>query len=122
MINPLEQPARDNHFDLVVDAVGSGHTRRDASRCCRGGGVISHIGLQDSAEGLDTRRLTLAEIVFVGNYTYTSRDLTVSLDLLRRGALGSLEWVETRPLDAGAESFEVLAGGSAKVAKIILLP
>lgn len=122
VINPLENPAADDHFDLVVDAVGSGPTRRDASRCCRGGGVISHIGLQDSAEGLDTRRLTLAEIVFVGNYTYTSRDLSVSLDLLRRGALGSLDWVETRPLDAGADSFKALASGNATAAKIILLP
>ncbi len=122
VINPIDTPARDNHFDLVVDAVGSGATRRDSSRCCRSGGVISHIGLQDNKDGLDTRRLTLAEIVFAGNYTYTPRDLTVSLDLLRRGALGSLDWVETRPLDAGAASFETLAGGTATAAKIILLP
>lgn len=122
VINPIDTPAADDHFDLVVDAVGSGPTRNDASRCCRGGGVISHIGLQDSREGLDTRRVTLAEIVFAGNYTYTPRDLSVSLDLLRRQALGSLDWVETRPLEAGAESFVSLTDGSARAAKIILLP
>lgn len=122
VINPIDTPAASDHFDLVVDAVGSGATRRDASRCCRAGGVISHIGLQDATEGLDTRRLTLAEIVFAGNYTYTPRDLSVSLDLLRRQALGSLDWVETRPLEAGAESFASLADGSASAAKIILLP
>jgi alcohol dehydrogenase len=90
--------------------------------CCRSGGVISHIGLQDGADGLDTRRLTLAEIIFAGNYTYTPGDLSVALDLLARGALGSLAWVETRPLDKGAESFDSLASGDANAAKIVLLP
>nr|MBX2838571.1 alcohol dehydrogenase catalytic domain-containing protein [Gammaproteobacteria bacterium] len=111
-----------NTFDLVVDAVGSGATRRAASELCRAGGVISHIGLQDNEAGLDTRRLTLQEIVFIGNYTYNPIDLWASLQLLEEGALGDLSWVESRPLSDGANAFEAIHNGSAAAAKIVLHP
>lgn len=112
----------DGYFDLVVDAVGSGATRADASRLTRSGGVISHIGLQDNNEGLDTRRLTLQEITFIGNYTYTPTDLQASLDLLDAGALGKLEWIETRPLSEGANAFQDIHDANTSAPKIVLLP
>lgn len=112
----------DDSFDVVIDAVGSGATRAASSRLCRTGGVISHIGLQDNEPGLDTRRLTLQEITFIGNYTYNEIDLSASLAALARGALGPLDWVETQPLSAGAEAFNSIHTGSAKSPKIVLLP
>jgi len=112
----------DNHFELVIDAVGSGATRAAASKLVRTGGVISHIGLQDSAEGLDTRRITLQEITFIGNYTYNDTDLQASLDILADGALGSLDWVETRPLSDGAGAFEDIHHARTPSPKIVLLP
>lgn len=121
--DPLgDQLPPDNHFELVIDAVGSGATRAAASRLARTGGVISHIGLQDNEPGLDTRRLTLQEISFIGNYTYNDTDLQASLDLLTDGALGSLDWVETRPLNEGSPAFEDIHHARTPSPKIVLLP
>jgi len=121
--NPLEGAAPDDdHFDLVVDAVGSGHTRKLASEKIRAGGVISHIGLQDNEAGLDTRKLTLQEIIFIGHYTYTPTDLKAALNLLASGSLGSLDWVEARPLSEGAAAFNAIHTGETASPKIVLLP
>jgi len=112
----------DNTFELVVDAVGSGATRAAASRLVRTGGIISHIGLQDNNEGLDTRRITLQEITFIGNYTYNPTDLQASLDLLADGGLGSLDWLETRTLGEGANAFKDIHHARTPSPKIVLLP
>ena len=111
----------DDRFELVVDAVGSGRTRAMAGRLVRRGGAIVHVGLQDGEAGLDTRRLTLAEIAFLGSYTYVPSDLHAALDLLTRGALGPLDWVERRPLADGAAAFEDIDAGHA-APKIVLEP
>lgn len=112
----------ENHFDLVIDAVGSGNTRLAASALVRTGGVISHIGLQDNADGLDTRRLTLQEITFIGNYTYNLSDLQAALDILAEQLIGDLSWVETRPLSDGAEAFLDIHNARTAAPKIVLLP
>lgn len=112
----------DDHFDLVVDAVGSGPTRSHASQKVRAGGVISHIGLQDNEPGLDTRKLTLQEITFIGHYTYSPTDLKAALNLIGSGQLGSLDWVESRPLSDGAAAFEAIHTGTAASPKIVLHP
>jgi len=119
--DPRETTPADAHMDLVVDAVGSGLTRVAASQLVRQGGVISHIGLQDNAEGLDVRRITLQEIIFLGNYTYNDEDCTTALDLLNRQALGDYPWLECRPLSAGAEAFQNIHNGVAPP-KIVLQP
>ncbi len=121
--NPLDKNnPDDNHFDLVVDAVGSGATRAHASAKVRAGGVISHIGLQDNEPGLDTRKLTLQEISFIGHYTYSPTDLKAALNLIGSGALGSLDWVESRPLSEGADAFNAIHTGEAASPKIVLHP
>ena len=123
VFDPLgPQLPAESSFDLVVDAVGSGATRRDASRYARQGGVITHIGLQDNEPGLDIRRLTLQEITFIGNYTYTHTDLQAALDAIASGALGSLDWVEARPLAEGARAFEDIHSNNTEAPKIVLLP
>ncbi len=109
-------------FDLVIDAVGSGRTRAASSEMVASGGVISHVGLQDNEAGLDTRRLTLDEITFLGNYTYSVVDLKAAIDLLYSGALGSLDWVDTRSLSDGAAAFSEIHQGEAASPKIVLVP
>lgn len=109
-------------FDLVVDAVGGGRTRALSSEMVGAGGVISHIGLQDNEIGLDMRRITLDEITVLGNYTYGVLDLLAAIDLLYSGALGALDWVETRPLSEGAAAFGEIHQGKAASPKIVLRP
>ena len=120
--DPRDSSPPDAHMDLVLDAVGSGLTRAAASRLTRQGGVISHIGLQDNAEGLDVRRITLQEITFLGNYTYNDQDCSAALDLLNRNALGKeYPWLECRLLEEGAKAFQDIDQGIAPP-KIVLRP
>lgn len=112
----------ENSFDLVIDAVGSGRTRAASSLFVKAGGVISHVGLQDNEPGLDTRRITLEEITFLGNYTYSAVDLRAAIQALYMGSLGPLDWVETRSLSDGASAFREIHEGKAAAPKIVLQP
>ena len=108
--------------DLVMDAVGMAATRAAASRWVMPGGVILHIGLGDNEGGLDVRRATLQEVTFIGTYTYTMIDFGNALAALAAGRLGSLGWVERRPLAEGLAAFRDLDGGKVAAAKIALEP
>ena len=123
VFDPLssDAPARVG-YDVVIDCVGSGATRRMASEQVAAGGIISHVGLQNSQEGLDTRRLTLQEVTLLGNYCYTQQDMQASLDMLELGRLGDLAWVERRALSAGVQAFSDLHDGRVAAAKIVLHP
>jgi len=120
--DPLTNEPEAGSFDLVIDAVGSGRTREASSRLARAGGVICHIGLQDDAPGLDTRRLTLQEITFVGNYCYTMSDMVAARDAIHTGKLGGLEWLEHRPMSDGGSAFSDVHNGVAAAPKIVLFP
>ncbi|WP_284154702.1 alcohol dehydrogenase catalytic domain-containing protein [Algicella marina] len=105
--------------DIVLDAVGSGRTRHAASALVRPGGTIVHIGLQDCAGGLDTRRLTIQEITFVGSYCYAPKDFRAALALLEDGNVSGDGWTECRPLDQGQQAFTAIHDANAPP-KIIL--
>lgn len=120
--DPLSSEPAAAGFDLVIDAVGSGKTRAACSRLVRAGGVICHAGLQDQQDGLDTRRLTLQEVTFIGNYCYTVADLMATIDAIYTGKLGKLDWIEERPLSAGASAFADVHRGTSASPKIVLFP
>lgn len=105
--------------DLVLDAVGTGITRAASSQIVAPGGEIIHIGLQDSEAGLDTRRMTLQEIGFLGVYCYTPEDFAQAVTLLETGKVSGAGWVDVRPLSEGARSFQDIHDGKAPP-KIIL--
>jgi len=109
-------------LELVVDAVGIEASRRMEIRAVRHGGVMMHIGLQQSTGDCDFRKIILAEITIIGTYTYTHTDLEVALKILHSGALGDLSWVEERPLSEGASAFSNLNDGCSVAPKIILNP
>jgi L-iditol 2-dehydrogenase len=112
----------DGSCDLVIDAVGAAATRASACRLARPGGVIVHAGLLPGAEGLDVRRLTLQEITFTGTYCYTPEEFRTVVGLLVGGRLGALDWIEQRPLAAGARAVSDIDAGTVAAAKIILTP
>ena len=109
-------------IDLVIDAVGGKSTRAAALAAVKPGGVIVHIGLMDWASEIDMRKLTLAEITLIGTYTYSMADLRATVQALQAGIFGALDWVEERPLEAGAGAFADLAAGRSGAAKILLRP
>lgn len=120
--DPLTAEPAAGSFDLVIDAVGAGRSREAACRLVRPGGVICHAGLQDENAGLDTRRLTLQEVTFIGNYCYTVVDLMASIDAIHSGKLGKFDWIEQRPLADGATAFADVHTGSSQAPKIVLRP
>jgi threonine dehydrogenase-like Zn-dependent dehydrogenase len=112
----------EDSFPIVIDAVGFGTTRAVASQLVSPGGIISHVGLGDNADGLDIRRFTLQEITFIGTYTYTAQDFKDTAEALFTGRLGLLEWIERRPLSEGEDSFKDLLGNNVAAPKIVLEP
>lgn len=108
--------------DLVIDGVGYGATRADATAMARPGGVIMHIGLGQSEGGLDIRRMTLQEIAFIGTYTYTAQDFRDTAAAMFDGRLGDLDWTEQRPLSQGQSAFADIRAGKVAAPKIILEP
>lgn len=112
----------ENDFDLVIDGVGIEATRALASATVCPGGVIMHIGLGSASGGIDTRRLTLQEITFIGTYTYTAKDFRETAQALFDGRLGALDWIEERPLENGQQAFLDIREGQNAVPKLILKP
>ena len=115
-----DQDPGDNAFDLIIDAVGATATRSDASRLVRPGGVIVHVGLLPGAEGYDIRRITLQEITVTGAYCYTPDDFAAALAAIAAGSLGTLGWIEARPMADGAQAFADLDAMRVNAAKIVL--
>ena len=122
VINPVDQPAPKSYFNLVIDAVGGRTSRQAAIAAVTPGGVIMHIGLLDSEEGLDIRRITLQEITLIGTYTYTPVDLRATLAKLHSGAFGSLDWIDQRSLGDGPAASKELHAGKCAAPKVILRP
>ena len=117
--DPLHGGLAEGSVTLVLDAVGSGITRKSSSEMVQPGGLIAHVGLQDNEPGLDTRRLTLQEIGFIGTYCYTNDDFAEAVNMLISGAITRQGWSEIRPLEDGVAGFEDIHSGKA-LPKIIL--
>ncbi|MEP5758379.1 MAG: alcohol dehydrogenase catalytic domain-containing protein [Litoreibacter sp.] len=115
-------PVVTENYPLVVDAVGYAKTRALASEHADPGGVILHIGLGEDFGGLDIRRITLQEIMFIGTYTYTMQDFRETCSAIFDGRLGLLDWCDSRALSAGDQAFKDLRAGSVAAPKIMLDP
>jgi len=109
-------------FSIVVDAVGFKKTRELASEKVSPGGVITHIGLGEDLGGIDVRRITLQEVSFIGTYTYTAQDFKDTAKAIFDGRLGSLDWIERRPLSEGNRAFSEIREGKVPSPKIVLSP
>jgi threonine dehydrogenase-like Zn-dependent dehydrogenase len=109
-------------MEFIIDAVGSKATRAAACKLARPGAVIVHVGLLPGSEGLDVRKITLQEILFTGTYCYSPLEFRETLDAIVSGRLGSLDWVQERPLAEGPQAFRDLDAGVVAAAKIVLRP
>ena len=117
--DPLSTEIAPHSVPMILDAVGSGLTRQASVQLVAPGGRITHIGLQDQAEGLDTRYITLQEVQFFGSYCYGDAEFREALDLVLQGHITAEGWSDIRPLSEGAAAFMDIHNGLA-MPKIIL--
>ena len=122
VVDPMATELRPDSFDSVYDAVGNEHTRRSSIQTVRPGGVVMHIGLGSASGEMDVRKMTLAEVTFIGTYTYTALDFRVAAKKIESGEIGSLNWVDERTLSEGSRSFQELVQGEVASPKIVLRP
>ena len=106
----------------MLDVVGIEATRQTSIEVIKPGGVIMHIGLGNGAGQMDARKLTLAEISFLGSYAYTLADMQQAIKFLANGSLGNLDWIMTMPLSDGQAAFDALLAGEITSPKIVLKP
>ena len=111
-----------NYFELVFDAVGNSATRQMAIACGRPGAIIVHIGLLDGDGDFSAGRITRAEMSFLGSWCFLPEDLRASAKALHGGALGSLDWVDVRPIADGPRTFSDLGTGEVGSPKVVLVP
>ena len=122
VVDPEKTDLESDSFDSVLDAVGNEHTRRSSIQAVKPGGVIMHIGLSDAHGEMDVRKMTLAEVTFIGTYTYTALDFRVAARKIQNGEIGTLDWVDERSLAQGSTSFQELIQGQVASPKIVLRP
>ena len=65
-------------------------------------------------------RMMAGRMVIIG--PYSAVDLRAAIKALYSGALGPLDWVETRLLSDGAAAFRDIHEGKAAAPKIVLRP
>ncbi len=121
----VRNPSTDNtvhEADVILDAVGSSITRKNAIDSISPGGVLVHIGLGDAEYGFEPRKMTLAQITVVGSYTYTHDEFIEVVDIMSRGGFGKLDWHKNYALSEGPMVFKQLLDGQADAIKIILNP
>ncbi len=122
VVDPITDQIENDKYDTVLDAVGNDKTRALAVNAVKPGGVIMHIGLGSADGEVDFRKITLAEVTFIGTYTYTATDFRVAAKKLETCEIGSLDWFDERPMSEGAQAFSQLIQGQVASPKIILRP
>lgn len=104
--------------DVVIDAVGSRHTKGPAIAATRPGGACVWIGLHEDRIELDTYAVTLPERHVLGTYAATQAELGEALALMP--ALDLTSWTTRFPLSDGATAFQQMH--AAEGLKAVLLP
>jgi threonine dehydrogenase-like Zn-dependent dehydrogenase len=108
--------------DLVVDAVGSAQTKRDAVTLARPGGDIVWIGLHGDEVTFNSFDLILPERRLSGSYGAADADIRTAIDWFSEGKIRTDPWVETVPLSRGAEAFFGLLRQESDAVKVVLEP
>jgi threonine dehydrogenase-like Zn-dependent dehydrogenase len=104
-----------------IDAVGAARTRADSLRAVVPGGRAVWIGLHEEESSLPAHILIRNEISVTGSFAYANADFERALELQQRGLFApAADWLEERPLEAGADAFAELVEGKARAAKILL--
>lgn len=108
--------------DVVVDAVGSGATKRQAVAAARPGGAAVWIGLHNDAMDLDSYGLTLPEKCILGTYSAKPDDLKTALELLASRQVETGSWVKVSDLENSAPMFQRMLAAQGDDIKAVIQP
>ena len=108
--------------DVVIDAVGSGLTKRQSVAATRPGGAAVWIGLHEDSVTLDTYAVTLPERHVLGTYAATQGELAEAVGLMAAGRVDGTSWPERFSLDDGVEGFHRMLAARGADLKAVLCP
>jgi threonine dehydrogenase-like Zn-dependent dehydrogenase len=109
----------EGEYDIVFDAVGNAATRRMALEGLRPGGTSVWIGLHSAEAGFDAQDLIRGETRVLGTFASHHQDFQAAIGLARDFRT---QWLTTRPLEEGVETFTALLGAPAPTVKTLLVP
>jgi threonine dehydrogenase-like Zn-dependent dehydrogenase len=109
----------EGEFDVIVDAVGSGATRRLSVELLRPGGAAVWVGLLNAGASLDGQAMVRDEKRVYGSYCYTPAEFEEAIELAERVPL---DWATSFQLDEGVGVFTELMNGRQDVVKALLHP
>ena len=108
--------------DVLVDAVGSGLSKKQSLAATRPGGTTVWIGLHENTVTIDSHEVTLAERRVQGSYAASLEELKVAVDLLASGRIDGTSWIKTFPLVEGVEAFRSMLAARGDNIKGVLIP
>ena len=109
-------------FDLVVDAVGAGVTKKGSLDALRPGGAAIWIGLHENTLTLDSYGITLPEKQVLGTYAAKIDELQTALDLMSSGRIDPRSWVQRFPLTEGVNAFQRMLAAKCADIKAVICP
>ncbi len=123
MVAAVREFTRGRGADVVVDAVGTSATRRQAVAASRPGGEVVWIGLHEDATEVSGFDVVLGERRISGSYAVTPRDLQAAIGLFAHGKIEIVPWVKPFPLAEGARVFrELVTAPPQDYIKALLVP
>jgi len=122
LIGVIRRETSGEGVDLVIDAVGSGRTKRQSIEACRPGGAVVWIGLHEDGVQLDSYRVTLPERTVYGTYAARLDDLGTALDLIQSGRVDVTSWTSRASLDDSVEAFHRMLRPGPGDCKAVIVP
>lgn len=108
--------------DIVIDAVGAVATKTQSLTALRPGGAAVWIGLHSDEMTFNSYHVTLPEKQVFGSYSATLPEMQVALQLMQEGKVETASWVESFPLERGAEAFHRMADARGTDIKAVVAP
>lgn len=108
--------------DILIDAVGSGLSKKQSLTATRAGGTTVWIGLHENSVAINSHEVTLSERRVQGSYAATLDELKVAVDLLASGRVDGSSWIKTFPLVEGVEAFRRMLSAQGDDIKGVLVP
>jgi 2-desacetyl-2-hydroxyethyl bacteriochlorophyllide A dehydrogenase len=106
--------------DLVIDAVGTPATRRQALLAVAPGGRVVFVGLHEDETELMINAVIRREVRMVGSFSYTPSDFAEALEWLAADRVQIEPWMVRAPLEEGQIWYERLLSKPGPVSKVLL--